>query len=147
MVKFLYLGTTILALVFSLTNCGQADQNTEENLRKDSLETVKNVSADAHFELFATGDESDPWTIVYAVVNGNKTQIAKIPGYASSYEKANYSTYEIPENAIDACGGWWAGGGDYFYMIAGTDGIDVFVGWQDEGQEDEGYHWEKRLTL
>lgn len=59
----------------------------------------------------------------------------------------SFESYEIPKNALSACGGWWAGGGDYFYSILGKDGsIEVYFGWQDEEQEDDGYHWELKYT-
>lgn len=58
-----------------------------------------------------------------------------------------FESYQIPKNALSACGGWWAGAGDYYYSIQGKGGsIEVYFGWQDEEQEDDGYHWELKHT-
>lgn len=58
-----------------------------------------------------------------------------------------FEGYQIPKDAISACGGWWAGGGDYFYSKLSANGkVEVYIGWQDEGQEDDGYHWELKGT-
>lgn len=56
----------------------------------------------------------------------------------------NFGQYDIPKDALSACGGWWAGGGDYYYVIVKNNKPVVYQGWQDEGQEDEGYHWKIR---
>src|SRR3989338_5402261 len=49
--------------------------------------------------------------------------------------------YDIPADALASCGGWWAGGGDYFYAIWENNNVVVYQGWQDEGQKDNGFHW------
>lgn len=59
---------------------------------------------------------------------------------------ADFESMDIPSTALSACGGWFAGGGDYFYCILNGDQIEVYAGWQDEGQieeDDFGYHWKK----
>ena len=65
-----------------------------------------------------------------------------MPGHAQTYQKESYEDMGIPEDAISACGGWWAGGGIYLYLQKQGNKIIVFKGWVDEMQEDEGYHWE-----
>ena len=54
----------------------------------------------------------------------------------------SYASMDIPAKAISAAGGWFAGAGDYFYAIYEGAGVRIYYGWQDEGQEDNGYHWE-----
>jgi len=57
---------------------------------------------------------------------------------------SDFSDHQIPENAIAARGGWYAGGGDYFYTIEDKEGnLAVYQGWQDEGQsvDDFSFHW------
>ena len=58
-----------------------------------------------------------------------------------------YHQYDIPKKALQACGGWWAGAGEYFYVIREGDRLKVYEGWQDETQEDEGYHWKEWKTF
>ena len=62
---------------------------------------------------------------------------------ADVYEKIQYADMQIPDLAVAACGGWYAGGGDYYYLLADSDGVEVYHGYLDEEQTDEGYHWEK----
>lgn len=57
----------------------------------------------------------------------------------SEYEKNN-----IPADAIIALGGWWAGSGDYYYLVLRGGKPVLYAGWQDEQQTDEGYHWEEK---
>ncbi len=49
----------------------------------------------------------------------------------------------VPKDALSACGGWWAGAGDYLYIAAEGNDAVVMAGWQDESQEDEGYHFKE----
>ena len=50
----------------------------------------------------------------------------------------DYHDHDVPKEAMAACGGWFAGGGDYFYIMrTKDDGVKVFAGWQDEGQMED----------
>lgn len=57
----------------------------------------------------------------------------------------DYHEYGIPNEAVAAVGGWFAGGGDYFYAVrTEDDGAIVYAGWQEEGQieqNDSSYHY------
>jgi hypothetical protein len=75
-----------------------------------------------------------------------RTYLAEIPGIAEMQEGGN-EEMEVPADAIASCGCWYAGGGDYYYLLRSTTGITVFHGWLDEMQEDEGYHWEEMKTI
>jgi len=61
----------------------------------------------------------------------------------ASIAEADYARYDIPSEAIDAGGGYFAGGGDYFYLLQDGNACLVMQGWQDEMQEDEGFHYEQ----
>jgi len=77
---------------------------------------------------------------VFLSVDGVLTKIKSVNG-CGDITKESYEQYEIPKEARLACGGWWAGAGDYYYVIMRDGKPVVFEGWQDEGQDDEGYHW------
>ena len=64
------------------------------------------------------------------------------------FGKDEYVSHLIPKDAISACGGWWAGAGDYLYLVYQGDDAVVMAGWQAEEQEDEGYHYKelKRIS-
>lgn len=97
------------------------------------------------FIIFKTeSDENDnPSAIVYVHFAKKMTQIARITGNPEMIDKKEFAEKGIPKNAIAACGAWWAGAGDYFYLLKTPKGIAVYKGWQDEGQQDKGYHWTK----
>lgn len=89
----------------------------------------------------ALNDLDNPQTEITVQIGNKLIAIDSILGSAQYYTKENYKEMGIPDNAVAACGGWWAGAGDYFYMIKTAKGVAVYQGWQDEQQEDAGYHW------
>jgi len=135
----------------------------EKDKQIEALEKEKQTLADqkqrnlekyrvkkGNFEIINIAYNEDvgyPTSIINAFVNGKKIKIAEVTGDARILEKSDYSNFDIPENAIEACTSWWAGGGDSFYMVATENGIDIYQGWQDEGQEEPGHHWEKKISL
>lgn len=88
-----------------------------------------------------------PHTSVSVDYNDSRTALDPMICPGTLYEKDQMKDMDIPVNAITACGGWYAGGGDYYYIVPTATGIAVYQGWQDEQQEDEGYHWEKFKTI
>ena len=78
---------------------------------------------------------------VILTVDGKKEIIDTVMA-CDKIPASNFSQYEIPKTALSACGGWWAGAGDYFYAALKDNKVVVYQGWQDEEQKDEGYHWE-----
>lgn len=77
---------------------------------------------------------------VLLTVDGKTTPIDTVNA-CEVIPASNYDQYDIPKAAKSACGGWWAGAGDYFYATIEKNKVVVYQGWQDEQQEDEGYHW------
>ena len=92
----------------------------------------------------------NPKSEVYLVEGNAREKVASCLA-CSTIERDDYRSYDIPAEAKSACGGWWAGGGDYFYAIQSESGdIEVYAGWQDEGQmeeQDTSFHWELRLEV
>jgi hypothetical protein len=84
----------------------------------------------------------NPHKIVRVDVDG-KTVVLDTVMACNTMTAKEYASHDIPSSAIDACGGWWAGAGDYFYLIEKNNRLLVYQGWLDEGQEDESYHWKK----
>lgn len=89
-----------------------------------------------------------PQSIIYVICQAETTLVATVMGDAALIEKSQFSDMDIPSNAITACGSWYAGAGDYFYLIPDKRNmLKVFQGWQDEGQEKPGYHWKKSKEI
>ena len=91
----------------------------------------------------ATGS---PFSEVYLLVKEQKVKVADI-GACDPFAAADYATYQIPSTALAACGGWWAGAGDYLYLVREENTLKVFQGWQEEGQEDEGFHYKEVYSM
>lgn len=79
--------------------------------------------------------------LVILEVNG-KPQTIDTFAVCDPIDKKSYKQYNIPATAKSACGGWWAGYGEYYYATIENNKAIVYYGWQDEGQEEPGYHWE-----
>ena len=55
---------------------------------------------------------------------------------------------ECLQEAIDACGGWWAGAGDYLYLVSnGDDNYTVMQGEMHEEKETNDYDYKMVINL
>ncbi|MCB0571527.1 MAG: hypothetical protein KDC66_17270 [Phaeodactylibacter sp.] len=86
-------------------------------------------------------DESLPQSAVYAIVNQSKVKIATV-STCDSIAFGDYATYQIPDSALAAVGGWWAGAGDYIYAIEEGGRLAFYRAYIDEMQEQGGYAYE-----
>ena len=75
-------------------------------------------------------------------VDGVETKIKTINACAE-ITKDEYKKMDIPDEAIMARGGWYAGGGEFYYLVMLNGKISVFEGWQEEMQKEKGYHWKE----
>lgn len=84
-----------------------------------------------------------PLSDIMLYANGTSVKIASISGEATNYEKDTFKDKGIPADAVSACGAWYAGGGDYFYLVIKNGKPVVYRGYQEEGDNTPGYHWQK----
>jgi hypothetical protein len=113
-----------------------AKDSTIVSKKEEVLKPVEE-KLDVKFIIKNKFSEDMPSSDISIFINGKTTFLANV---SSGVEVQN----DIGEkNSITACGGWWAGAGDYFYVAPSAKGVIVYKGWQDEEQEDSGYHWEK----
>lgn len=150
-----------LLAAFAFTACGNEHANKEEKFdtasekvrgdsTADSLTDQKSnarMSSEVNFVITKNESDENPTSTIELSANGTISPVMKISGYAELIAKADYKSKEIPENALAACGGWWAGAGDYFYVVMSDNKLVIYQGWQDEGQTDEGYHWKKMKEI
>jgi hypothetical protein len=154
-----------LVLATFLSSCGSNSSNVEnasastkgntttdtsktnQTLPTPTAEATAPTNANYKFDIKSNGDEDLPKSKISVTVNGKKNVITTMHCPASEIRPDEYETYDIPKNAISACGAWWAGAGEYAYMTIVGNTIEVFYGWNDETQTDEGYHWKKRKRL
>jgi hypothetical protein len=121
--------------------------NKSQNLTPTLTESSKTILSECKFEIKGNPEEEFPEYKVWLKVNGKKKFLKTVYCSAKEIESSEFERYEIPKNAISACGGWYAGGGDYIYLMRVENSIEVFYGWVDEGQTDEGFHWKKEKTI
>jgi len=124
-------------------NSEKKQLNNENILLKEEIEHSKKLS-----EFIYMGYNSDddyPYTDLGFKIKSDSEiiKISTVNGYLSIISFNEYENFEIPQNAKSAIGGWWAGAGDYFYFIEENGITTIYKGWQDEGQVDAGFHWEK----
>ena len=110
--------------------------------------TTDPPTAKVHFRCESSGEDANevPHNEVFLVVNDQSTKIADVTA-CDEITKDSYLTFQIPANAVAACGGWYAGAGDYFYALEMKGKIVVMKGWNAEEQTDEGYHYEQHMVV
>ncbi|MEZ4959498.1 MAG: hypothetical protein R2830_06765 [Saprospiraceae bacterium] len=91
-------------------------------------------------------DTGAPQNEVFVKMGDSRVKVADILA-CESITKDLYEQYQIPANAIDAAGGWWAGAGDYFYVIEENGNYVVKQGQMFEEQEDNSYNYKAILTF
>lgn len=149
----------LILLMFIVSNCNTGD-NTKISSSPAPLEAKKpleiknkinktdeksNIVSGKFYITHEVDSENEmPQSLIYVICQAETTLVAKVLGDAELVEKSQFPNMDIPSNAIDACGSWYAGAGDYFYLIPDKHNMfKVFQGWQDEGQETPGHHWKK----
>ena len=92
--------------------------------------------------------DNDTSFVVYIMAKDIRTRIDTIAN-CEHITRTNYDQYDIPGNAIDACGGWFEEAGEYFYIM--EEGLDLVVyrAWLKEEQTTNAYPYKEvhRLKL
>jgi hypothetical protein len=146
-----YLLPLLFLTALLLTNCGGKETQSDgahkdlpAPISEDSVEKIIEMYSKARFTIEDKGEDEYgiPRRNVFLNVKINKMLIDSVRSECNPIGKEEFERYEIPADAIDACGGWWAGAGDYFYVVKKDGEYHIYRGWQDEQQTDEGYHWQ-----
>lgn len=87
-----------------------------------------------------------PQSEVFLHLAESKVKVADILA-CETIEKNQYNSHQIPENAIVAVGGWWAGKGDYVYVVEENGNFVVKKGEIFEEQEDNSYNYQTVMTF
>lgn len=117
--------------------------STTKKIQHKKENPYKIVEEQAEVKFIIKVNEADdmPNSDISISVNGKITFLANITGLASIQNHIG------GEGSITACGAWWGGAGDYFYVVRSANKIIIYQGWADEEQDDVGYHWEKKITI
>ena len=146
------LGFLLLAgfFLFSCKNNSEKTPAEPTNADTTSVAATTDSVRNANFVIVKKGEDAQsvPHSDIMLSVNGKQSLLKTIAGEASQIPTTEYERYQIPANAVDACGAYYAGGGDYFYVIMNNGTPEVYAGWEEEPQGDDqkpdtGYHWKK----
>lgn len=116
-----------LFLLCFLTIACNGEEAGQETARRQELPAYNLdawVKADLLCEEIRTADEGDPLAVVYLRQLEMQHMIDTV--YTCSVIAPQmYISYDIPRHALSACGGWWAGRGNFFYTLQHGDSIAV----------------------
>ena len=145
---------TCMMLVATSCSDSKISRNTDSAVPDSTVvaAALPDCRVEAEFIIEALPEDTANYGIPYSAIRvkacDSLYEIAKVAGSPEVYPMKEFREKEIPGEALAACGGWYAGGGDYYYLVVNKkNGIDVYHGWQDEGQTDNGYHWTKETEL
>jgi hypothetical protein len=119
--------------------CAASCQNAPQKDTNQGPESVAGISLS--FEYLGEDALGIPRSVPLLIENGGATALDTVSVNLARIERERYSEMGIPSDALDACGGWYAGGGDYFYVVKRKGRAVVYQGYQEETQTDTGYHW------
>ena len=84
---------------------------------------------------------------VFFLYNDSKVKIASIND-CSTIDPPQYQQFQIPTDALKACGGWWAGSGDYFYIQKSEEAYEIYQGFSAEEMSPEnGFNYQAIASL
>jgi hypothetical protein len=120
------LGLYLFLLCFLAFACNRKDAGQETVLRQEQSPYNLNdwVKADLACEEIRNADEGDPLAVVYLNLLESQHLIDTV-FTCSVIAPQMYTSYDIPRHALSACGGWWAGRGQFFYTLQQGDSIAV----------------------
>lgn len=121
------------------------DHSFDSSKSENNFEQIKLTGK---FVFTEKSGEYGPLTTIKVLSKGSEYLVDEVVGSAIIIDQFEYEAMGIPGDALSACGAWWSGGGDYFYLRVSTDQLIVYAGWIEEmAPEDEGYHWEERMRI
>lgn len=65
--------------------------------------------------------DGTPAYSVHLMFNDQKIKLAEVLA-CEVFKKEDFKKHRMPDNTLQACGGWWAGGGEYFYLYQKRNG-------------------------
>ena len=141
--------TTLCAVIIFTSCSNKTDKKTATTTPSDTAkaaDTKPPVTVEKGVKLvckdLGTDSMDIPHSNILLSIDGVETKIKTINSCAE-ISKEEYKQMDIPDDAIMARGGWYAGAGDYYYIVNRNGKVSVFEGWQDETQKEKGYHWKE----
>ena len=139
-----------ILLILLIITVGVACQSSEKQAENTQPEPKKVLPVDGvpTLEVESYKESLDqPHSIVSVVMGNRKVKVAEAMS-CEMIDKKDFADYQIPGTALAACGGWWAGSGDYFYIVqTGEGNYDVMHGVADEASEASDYGYKVIMNI
>lgn len=118
-------------------------------LAQISMAQTPKAQAKFTFKTYPEDANGTPSSDIFLTFGKKVAKIDKVTGNVDITDPSLYAENKIPKTVLSACGSWWAGAGDYFYVIQEKNKLVIYKGWQAEEQTDKGFHWKryKSVTL
>lgn len=113
---------TLCFLLLFACNRKDGEQKVVAEGVRPTLDLNTWVKADLLCEELRNPDEGDPQAVVY-LSQLELQHIIDTVYTCSVIAPQMYNTYAIPRDALSACGGWWAGRGNFYYALQEGDSI------------------------
>lgn len=143
-----YIFPLILPGMLLMAACNSKTTETTASGNADSASKSQTAPVTHEVKLgcreIASMDEMVPLSEIQLIVDGNAIPVDSANA-CNVITKDEYDNYHIPANAQEAVGGWWAGGGDYFYLAVEGNEAVVYYGWADEGAEEKDMYQYKAI--
>ena len=112
--------------LFMLVACNRNEEERYARLEQEKVayNLTDWVKADLLCEEIRNADDSDPLAVVY-LSQLDQQHILDTVYTCSVIAPQMYISYNIPRHALSACGGWWAGRGNFYYALQEGDSIAV----------------------
>jgi hypothetical protein len=150
-----------LLLFFAACTTGEQESPTDSEVNEDSLNVMRKPPADSNndnkssetpratlqFICRDIGQGMDNPLYEVSLLVGNSYYTLDTIHTCNTIQRVNYDEYEVPEQAMSACGGWWKGSGDYFFAYEDMGDIVVMHAWQTEEQSTQGYFYKEARRL
>ena len=143
--------TFLMLLVLAACKNDQSPQNTSktgsETKEETKAESAQIIQQDDVLllcqEVKQTDTEMDhPSFEVFLHLAESKVKVADILG-CETIAPEQFEQYQIPTSAISAVGGWYAGAGDYLYIMEEGDNYVIKKGEMFEEKEDNNYNYQE----
>ncbi len=119
-------GFYLFLLCFLMFACSGQDAGEEKSLKYElpTYNLTDWVKADLACEEIRNADDGDPLAVVYLRLLEQQYLLDTV--YTCSVIAPQmYTSYGIPRDALSACGGWWAGRGNFYYALQEGDSVTV----------------------
>lgn len=146
-------GLFFIACQDANTNTSNDQQEVQESDAGSEVKSSPNYSSDVVsstdipvFIIENYKDGENPKSTISIDMGGSKIKVTDAV-QCEVIERADYDQYYIPEEAIGACGGWWAGMGEYFYMFKSEEGDYYEIMRAQIGEEDKDFNGYPYLSI